>query len=52
MGLDDVPWILLDKHKKAFNNILNEFRSFNYNVSYYLMNANDYWVPQERKRRL
>lgn len=47
---ENVPWILLDRHREAFNNILSEFRSLNYNVSYYLLNANDYWVPQERKR--
>lgn len=47
---ENVPGILLPKHKEAFENILNQFRALNYNVSYYLVNANDYGVPQDRNR--
>lgn len=47
---ENVPWILLPRHKEAFESILNEFKSLNYNVSYHILNANDYWVPQDRKR--
>ena len=47
---ENVSGILLPKHKDAFESILNEFKSLNYNVSYHLLNANDYWVPQDRKR--
>jgi len=47
---ENVSGILLPRHKAAFEKILNEFRSLNYNVSYYLLNANDYNVPQDRKR--
>ena len=47
---ENVSGILLPKHKVAFEKILNEFRSLNYNVSYHLLNANDYNVPQDRKR--
>jgi DNA (cytosine-5)-methyltransferase 1 len=47
---ENVSGILLPKHKKAFENILDEFKALDYNVKYYLLNANDYGVPQDRKR--
>lgn len=47
---ENVSGILLPKHQEAFNDILNKFKSLNYNVSFALLNANDYNVPQERKR--
>jgi len=47
---ENVSGILLPRHKEAFQNILNEFKSLNYNVSYFLLNANDFGVPQDRKR--
>lgn len=47
---ENVSGILLARHKDAFENILNEFKSLNYNVSYFLLNAKDYNVPQDRKR--
>ena len=47
---ENVSGILLERHKEAFQNILNEFKSLNYNVSYSLLDANDFGVPQNRKR--
>ncbi|HCL56883.1 MAG TPA: DNA (cytosine-5-)-methyltransferase [Spirochaetia bacterium] len=47
---ENVPGILLPRHKEAFQNILKEFKSLDYNVSYFLLNANHYGVPQDRKR--
>ncbi|MDD3052507.1 MAG: DNA cytosine methyltransferase [Candidatus Cloacimonetes bacterium] len=47
---ENVSGILLPRHKEAFETILSEFKSLNYNVSYYLLNAHDYNVPQDRKR--
>ncbi len=47
---ENVAGILLDRHKVAFEKILSEFRALNYNVTYFLLNANDYGVPQDRKR--
>ncbi len=47
---ENVSGILLPRHKSAFDKILDEFRSLSYNVSYHLLNANDYNVPQDRKR--
>lgn len=47
---ENVAGILLPKHKEAFENILSEFRKLEYNVSYFLLNANDFGVPQDRKR--
>lgn len=48
--VENVSGILLPRHKEAFQTILNEFKSLNYNVAYFLLNANDYGVPQDRKR--
>ena len=42
--------MLLPKHKKTFLNILDQFKSLNYNVSWELLNAKDYNIPQDRKR--
>ena len=47
---ENVSGILLPRHKEAFQKILGEFTSLNYNVSYALLNAKDYNVPQDRKR--
>ncbi len=47
---ENVSGILLSRHKEAFTEILNQFRSLNYNVNYALLNAHDYDVPQDRKR--
>lgn len=47
---ENVPGILQPKHKEAFENILNEFENAGYNVSHKLLNANDFDVPQDRKR--
>jgi len=47
---ENVSGILLPRHKEAFVEILNQFRSLNYNVDYALLNAHDYDVPQDRKR--
>ncbi len=47
---ENVSGILLPKHKEAFHKILEEFKALNYKVSYFLLNANDYGVPQDRKR--
>ncbi|MBN1970183.1 MAG: DNA cytosine methyltransferase [Candidatus Delongbacteria bacterium] len=47
---ENVSGILLPRHREAFQTILNEFKALNYNVSYYLLNANDFGVPQDRKR--
>lgn len=37
-------------HKKAFSNILSLFEECGYKLSYKLLNASDYGVPQDRKR--
>ncbi len=47
---ENVSGILHPKHSKAFLNIINEFENSGYNVSYKLLNANDFDVPQDRKR--
>lgn len=47
---ENVSGILLPKHKEAFNRILDEFSLLDYNVTYFLLNTNDFGVPQDRKR--
>ncbi|MGK7916737.1 MAG: DNA cytosine methyltransferase [Prochloraceae cyanobacterium] len=47
---ENVSGILAARHTKAFTNILNLFRDIGYEVSYQLLNANDFQVPQDRKR--
>lgn len=54
---ENVSGILLPRHKEAFSSILESFSSIlesfkglDYNVSYFLVNAHDYGVPQDRKR--
>jgi len=47
---ENVSGIVFDRHSEAFNNILKMFCKIGYNVSYYLLNANDYGVPQDRER--
>ena len=47
---ENVSGILLPRHKEAFQEIINQFKSLNYNVTYKLLNAHDYSVPQDRKR--
>lgn len=47
---ENVSGILHPKHAEALANIIKEFEDAGYNVSYELLNANDYDVPQDRKR--
>lgn len=47
---ENVSGILHKKHESALMNIINMFKSAGYNVSYKLLNARDYGVPQDRKR--
>ena len=47
---ENVPGMLLPRHRNALVAILKEFEDIGYNVTKHLLNANDYSVPQERKR--
>ena len=47
---ENVPGILSKTHINEFKNILKEFEAAGYNVSYKLLDARDYGVPQERRR--
>ena len=47
---ENVSGILHARNKKAFDKILNDLRAIGYNVSYKLLNAKDYHVPQDRQR--
>jgi DNA (cytosine-5)-methyltransferase 1 len=47
---ENVSGILHEIHSKAFNNILDDFREAGYDVFYELLNANNFEVPEDRKR--
>lgn len=47
---ENVSGILAARHRGAFLRILDQFADLGYNVSYSLLNANDYGVPQDRQR--
>ena len=47
---ENVSGILSTRHTQAFTNIFNQFKDIGYEVSYKLLNANNFTVPQDRKR--
>jgi DNA (cytosine-5)-methyltransferase 1 len=47
---ENVSGILATKHDRAFINILSNLRNIGYEITYQLLNANDFSVPQDRKR--
>lgn len=47
---ENVSGILNPKHSEAFANIIKEFKNAGYEISQKLLNANDFDVPQDRKR--
>ncbi len=47
---ENVSGILHPKHADAFNNIIKSFESAGYVISWKLLNANDYGVPEDRLR--
>ncbi len=47
---ENVAGIKHNKHSDTLNDIFQNFLKIGYNVSYQLMNAYDFGVPQERKR--
>ena len=47
---ENVSGILAERHSDAFSRILYNFKDIGYEVSYKLLNANDFGVPQDRQR--
>ena len=47
---ENVPGMLAPRNQKAISNIIAMFKKSGYEVKYYLLNASDYGVPQDRKR--
>lgn len=47
---ENVGGMLHDKHKKNFDSFISEFEGAGYTVSWQLVDAHDYNVPQNRKR--
>ena len=47
---ENVSGMLAPRHKDALENIKSHFTESGYTLSFELLNANDYDVPQDRKR--
>jgi len=47
---ENVSGILAEKHAHAFTNILYQFKDAGYDITYKLLNAQNFSVPQDRKR--
>jgi DNA (cytosine-5)-methyltransferase 1 len=47
---ENVSGMLASRHAEALKNIITMFEEAGYNVTYKLLNANDFGVPQDRKR--
>lgn len=47
---ENVSGILAPRHKPAFENILAQFQEIGYHISYQLLNAKNFEVPQDRER--
>jgi DNA (cytosine-5)-methyltransferase 1 len=47
---ENVSGMLHLRHKTAFEKIINDFKKIGYNVSYKLVNAKNFNVPQDRER--
>ncbi len=47
---ENVSGILFKRHREAFERILGRFSELGYHVTYSLLNASDYGVPQDRER--
>lgn len=48
--VENVSGILAPKHAESFNGFLKDFEKAGYNISWKLVNANDYGVPEDRLR--
>lgn len=47
---ENVSGILHSRNKEAFDSIIKSFEEVGYNISYELLNAKNYNVPQDRQR--
>lgn len=47
---ENVSGMLHPKHQNTVNNLINNFSALGYTVNFQLLNANDFNVPQDRKR--
>ena len=47
---ENVSGMLADRHREALNQIIGLFEECGYAVTFHLLNASDYGVPQDRKR--
>lgn len=50
VSMENVPLLVKFKEGKIFNDFVHKLESKSYKVSWYIVNAQDYGVPQRRKR--
>jgi DNA (cytosine-5)-methyltransferase 1 len=50
VSMENVPNLLVYKNGKVFQDFLNVLKNNNYFISYHIVDAKDYGVPQRRKR--
>jgi DNA (cytosine-5)-methyltransferase 1 len=48
--VENVPGMLMEKHKEAFDNFTQMFIDAGYRLSFSMLNAADFRIPQERNR--
>ena len=48
--MENVSGLISSRHKASFENFLKQFEECGYNISWKLVNANDYDVPEDRER--
>lgn len=48
--VENVSGIISSRHKKSFDNFLEQFEACGYELNWKLVNANDYNVPEDRER--
>lgn len=50
--LENVRWLVNHNNWETLNTIINVLKELNYNVHYKVLNAKNFWVPQNRERIL
>lgn len=48
--VENVSGLISSRHRASFENFLKQFEECGYNISWKLVNANDYDVPEDRER--
>lgn len=47
---ENVPGIISSKHRKVFDDFVEQFKKLGYSLNYKLLDSSEYGIPQQRKR--